>query len=499
MIGVRSLATLPVNFELYENYSRGGGALWNVKEQVGASWRHSIRSRGGYWMATCDYEATPGEMMEMFLEGMAREVRLTVGGITVWQGFISKAVLTTGGAQWVRTWSGLANRIKVIYTRIGDNLLTNGSVESGAWASIGTPTTNEQSTAWVTNGVYSAHIVTNAANEGATIESALAISGKKAYDLRVSTRIISGTWELQIVNDTTSAIIASAEEVASAVKQTTMACGIDGNSTYSGNITIQLICTSATGEIYADNAIFQEGPVKAETGWADDAASQDEYGIIEDAILEGGMSDDSADALALTELAERAYIRTEAPAQIRVAPTAGSRLQLTLCGYVFTLRNKYAATLGTDTASGHVTTILTAAEFVSAGIIETNSMDYKVDERAELRGWEILNEIARAGDASGNRWNCGVYGGRLFDYNQADVSVQYNLRSGVLYNTSGGLAEPWFMLPATVRMDDMPIAAVGAGALATDDPRNVYMEEIEFSVADWLENKSGISLRGRID
>ena len=489
----RTLSSLPVNFDLYENYKRGGDALWNIKAQVGNTWRHSIRSRGGFWIATSMYDADTGDMEEMFMDGMMREIRAQVGGMVVWQGFLAQQEYTRNGLLYVRTWKNVANNIKAIYSRIGDNLFTNGSAESGAWASVGTPTTNAQSTTWVTDGTYSDWLITDAANEGATIQAAIAIVGSKGYDLRLSTNIVSGTWALQILRDDTGAVIAESTE--NTAGQRVMSTYIGDDNLYTGNITVQFICTTATGEAYGDGGVFQEAPARAETSWQGNTTSSADYGLIEDVLLEAGMSDAAANALVATELAERAWIQTQPASEFKVAPVdAPDSLKLTWLGYVFTLRNKYTNESGVANASTHVTNVITDSEFVTAGTISANAMGYYIDERAPLRGWEAIHEITRAGDASGARWNCGVYGGRMFDYNAADLSVRYRMRGGLLYNIAGGAMEPWFMLPGVVRMDDMIITAVGAGA-TRDDPRNVFIEEVEFSVADWIDNGSGLILR----
>jgi hypothetical protein len=489
---MRNLTSLPLSFDLYDNYKRGGDFLRNVKRAVAPTWRHSIRSRGGFWLATCEYNGEAGELEEMFTEGMLREISVDVGGSVCWQGMIVQQDLTLKGAHYIRSWAGLANRTKVIYSRIGDNLLTNGSAESAAWADIGTPTTNERSTTWVSDGVYSDHIITDEADEGATIESAYAITAGIGYTLRLSTNLISGTWALRIIETGGATVFAQA--VASTAGLRVLTCYIDPSNVYAGNIDIVLVCTSATGEIYGDAGVFQESPTRAETGWYQDATSQSEYGTIEDILLEAGMSDDSAIALAETQLSERSWVRTVPPNEYKVEKATGTKLKLTLAGYVYTLRNKFTTTTGTAAASSHVASILSESEFVTAGIIQPNTMDFMIDDRAPMRGWEVLNEITRVGDTSGNRWNCGVYGNRVFDYGQADMTVQYRMVNGLLYNIAGGLMEPWFTLPGLVRMDDMIAGPVGAGETA-DDARNVYIEEVEFSVADYLAGGYGMTLR----
>ena len=88
------LADLPIDLGLYETVLRGGGALRDIKTRIGETWQRSIRSVGGYWLGTAEYRAPRDELLELFLEGMMREVRETLGGLVTWQGFIAEMHLT---------------------------------------------------------------------------------------------------------------------------------------------------------------------------------------------------------------------------------------------------------------------------------------------------------------------------------------------------------------------------------------------------------------------
>ena len=62
---------------LYNSVNRGNGALWNITDRIKRTWRRSTRAVGGYWNGTCEYAGTRDELLEMYLEGMAREIRAT--------------------------------------------------------------------------------------------------------------------------------------------------------------------------------------------------------------------------------------------------------------------------------------------------------------------------------------------------------------------------------------------------------------------------------------
>ncbi len=439
------------------------------------------------------YDAPLDEQLELFLEGMMREVRETVGGLVTWMGFIGDMRLTLDGVTYTRSLLDRANAVRCIYTRLGDNQFTNGSAESGAWTAYNSPTTLAQSTTWASDGDNSCHIVGDSANDGATIQGGITVVAAKPYEARVSVNLVSGTWKLEIYREDTGASLGSTTEATAG--QRVMRATISDTNTFAGTVGVRLYHTTAAGEIYGDGAVFQEGPQRAETSWYHDTASQDEYGRIEDVLLEGGMSDAAANAKAQTELAKRAWPRTLPPRQSREGAALADGLELTVYGYAFTLRNRYTERTGTDAASDHVTNVVTDSEFVSTGVIETNSLDFKIDERGPLRVWEILREIALAGDASGNRWVCGVTGRRVFDYQAAETVLAYHYRGGQLLNPASGLMEPWFALPGLARIDEMPVGPGDISGDEADDPRVIYLEEVEFDAAQWLSGETGLSFK----
>jgi len=484
------LREMPVNFELYESLQRGNAHLWNVKDKVGATWKSRIRSRGGYWTAECLLNDTLDTQEKWFQEALMREIRLTVGGQTVWRGFNAEMELRRHGEVFRRWWGDLHNRVKAYYTRIAENLFTNGSVESGTWTSYGTPTTNEQSTTWKTHGVYSCHLVADEDDDGATIQTGITVVADKRYDCSVQVNIISGTWRMGIYQVGGAAIDVTTQEGPAQCK---MSASIPEDSAYAGDILVRIFTESATGEIYCDEASFREAPVSAETSYYEDADSQVEYGVLEEALLEAGMSDAAANAKAYTTLRESAWPRAKTPNEGLIKGQDG--LTVTFYGYVFTLRNKFSLLSAAEAASTLVTNVLGEAAYVSAGIIETNSMIYQVEDRGPMRGWEVIKEVVEAGDASGGRWTGGVYADRLFNYQAAANELIGHWRGGELYHMAGGLLEPWYALPGNVYMDDMPLGPADLNGIYADNPRVAFIEEVEFDAAAWLKDGHGLKFR----
>jgi len=94
MMVERKLADLPVALTLYESVKRGSDSLGSIKERIGKTFRCSWRSTGGDWLATADYIGTRDEMLEMFTEGIMRQVIMSLGGLGLWCGFVAEMRLT---------------------------------------------------------------------------------------------------------------------------------------------------------------------------------------------------------------------------------------------------------------------------------------------------------------------------------------------------------------------------------------------------------------------
>jgi hypothetical protein len=105
----------------------------------------------------------------------------------------------------------MANRVKVIYTRVGDNLITYPSVEAASWLLYGTPVSPDSgsSASWFASGSRSMYVLSDAANEGVLPASAVAINAAQAYVLSVMVNVASGVWTLEARDEATSTQITS--------------------------------------------------------------------------------------------------------------------------------------------------------------------------------------------------------------------------------------------------------------------------------------------------
>jgi len=437
---------------------------------------------------------TDFEKWDLFINGLGRRLVEPYGGDVLWEGYLAEATWTIGGVAYVRSLIDMANAVKCQYTRIGYDMLLNGSAEtvvSGTWTDEGSPTTNERTTDWATQGSYSVHVVTRSTEntEGVQIEngattptSVLTIESELAYELRMAVKIVTGTWVAKIKRTDTDATIAKTKF--SGAGEQVVSVEIDAENDYEGDVRIIVIekTTGVSGEIYIDDAHIMIAPVSVETSWYTDEVSIGEHGRKEMIFVEGEKTNAGALAFIRRELSKRAWPRTRPPDRMQ---TRGVRrqdgLELLFLGYANTVNWCHLTTGGEDTASNHVVALADEAEFVSAGRIETNSMTYGVEEVYKMRRWDMLEEIAEAGEESDEtiRWGIGVYQDRELNYGPVDTSVKYYYRGNQIYDLLDKLEYPWKTRPGMMVVADMPVGPGEVSDNVEDDPRKVFVEVIE--------------------
>lgn len=485
---------MSIALNLFDNVESGDALIMALGDGVSGKlrkWRRSIRSDprevGGFYIGTAEFHGSRSEMLEMYLNGMARRiVETAAGGITTWEGLIVDMDLTIDGQTYTRNLPLCANAIRCIYSSIGDNVLANGSAEAALWDAVGTPSTRERVTTWATHGTYGVHVVTDAGGEGVLIEAGLTITANVAYQCYVAIEIISGAWTLAVHNTANDQPIASAVTVDMGNDVLLVRIG-ENNATTA--VYVRLTAAATGAEMYADAAVLQVAPTRAETEWSTDADSIAEYGRIEDVLLEAAMTDAAAAGNVLTQLAQRAWPRTRPPVAFSVAAGQEDGLSILFAGYCETLKWLYALTAGTAGASTQVAALIAESGFVTAGAIESNTMSYQIEQDEPVRIYDVLMNILRAGSASGARYIGGVYAGRKFNYETASTTLDYHYRGGRLLDILGGPVDPWLARPGLARLDDAP---VGPGELTSDigdDPRNIWISEMEFIAPDALKFK----------
>src|SRR3990172_6631837 len=366
---------MSISLSLYDNVKQSSAHLFDLSGRI-PRWRRSIRDPGGFWIGEGAYESEEQDMRRLFMTGLGLELREISGGLITWQGFISELEMTLGGVIWRRAMLPVRNAVKLLYSRTGDTLLTNGNAESGVWTAYtvgGTPTIT-QDTTWRTGGTSSMKIVATAGGQGAYVGQSIAISAKTAYLFEMNVKITSSIW-LFVVQLASGKTLS--ESTVSATGERRIRLFISESNAEAGNVDIWLETTGpgGAGTINCDDATFRTAPVPGDTGWYDDTSSQTEFGRIEDILVEGVMTSDAAEAKAQTTLRKSAWPRSLPPASFESEVTQEllrqeRGLRFRASGYWATLNYKFLTVPGTDDASAHVTTIADDAEFVTSSDIE---------------------------------------------------------------------------------------------------------------------------------
>jgi len=244
-----------------------------------------------------------------------------------------------------------------------------------------------------------------------------------------------------------------------------------------------------------------------QTAWSEDTDSSGLYG--ESCYIDtvsGPYDATAAAARRDRRLIKYAFPRSWASGGLsRGDPSTGEKVSLdVLCaGYVFSINRRYRTT---DTAaanvSAQISTLVGESEFVSAGTIDTNTLQVPIStEGIPTRLWDIVEELIGMGDAAGAEWVGGVYAGRVFDYKAAATTVTYYWRNHTLYDAAGNPVLPTHIKPDTiVELANAPRSQAVPGATTKDQPNRVYIEQVEFVAPDIyiLTPRFGPALEGRI-
>jgi hypothetical protein len=237
---------------------------------------------------------------------------------------------------------------------------------------------------------------------------------------------------------------------------------------------------------------------KTGTGLTIQTASAAEYGRMEYEIVLGRSTMLGAQALRDRHLAEYMWPRSRLAGRVALGAVDDEpdELWVFCAGYWETLNWRHVGNTPSwptvqGEASAVVASLVGTSEFVTAGRIESNSLDVMVMPPAEAmpvpqRVGDLIGLVVEQGDVAGNVWQCGVYAGRELVYEPAPVEPDYYLQGGRLTDRGGGEVVPSLM-PAgvLVRSLDAPVAGVPVGSLlgearAWDDAAVGYVEEVEF-------------------
>ena len=485
---------------LFEPYWSGNGPIGDMTALFSPSWRRTKQRRGGHRLGSVDLSSqqlTRPEMDEIFTYGLARELRERGGGRETWRGLVMKMEYQRGDDLFVRDLSVCANAVRSIYNVIGDNLLTNGSGEAGVWSaypSANAHLTIEQSTTWIVDGVYSMHItVTDTVVRGATIQSAIPIVAGVGYVIAAAMRVVSGSWRFSSNRADNDQILAFYSTHGDAGDHR-VDVSIADTQTYTGNVDLRVTSERMAGEIYVDAVVFRTAARPAETGWYIDADAVKAYGRKEEILLRGELTDSAANDECRTLLSDLAWPRTLPPSTASNRQMGdGDKLTMIFAGYFALLKYLYTTQTGTRARSTWVNDLAALQPVISIDSIAANARTYSVTSTDPLRVGDILKDIVGTGDESGERYALGVHEARRLRYAPVASEVQYLRRGQRLFNIDGSEVEPWLAEPGWALWQDMPIGPTRWTGNTLDNPRLLYIEQVEMLPAasgnpnDWPE------------
>lgn len=225
------------------------------------------------------------------------------------------------------------------------------------------------------------------------------------------------------------------------------------------------------------------------TVWGVNTSSSGMYGGSEYIDTVSDIYDNtSASAAADVRLAEYAYPRSRPAGGLASKGGNGGEnsLRIYCQGFVASMNRRYRSTdIAAGAVSDQISTLVGNSEFVTAGRISTNSMTVPVTTSdISQRLWELIEELVLMGDENANKWVGGVYGGRKFHYEQAETAVTHYWRNGTLFDKNWAPVWPSLIKPNIVVQIFGPSSGVPAGGTTLDDPRNVWIEEVEFIAPD---------------
>ena len=207
-------------------------------------------------------------------------------------------------------------------------------------------------------------------------------------------------------------------------------------------------------------------------------------------VVGSGYDTTSAIAARDRRLLEFAYPRTWPAgglASTSEAPDTTVQLHFNCVGYVFSMNRRYQETdIAAGNVSDQISTLVGNSEFVTAGRIEANTLQWPINVAGMTeRLWDLIDEAIQLGDASGSRWVGGVYRRRRFSYELAQTTVTHYWRSGRLLDKNSVGVRPTLILPnIIVQISDVPSFRTPPGGFVWDNPRNAYIEEVVFTAPD---------------
>jgi hypothetical protein len=252
--------------------------------------------------------------------------------------------------------------------------------------------------------------------------------------------------------------------------------------------------------VYSGTSTVTNPPVQGNrvfTAPANDADSQDKYGIITKILSAGGMMAENAEQVRDVYLAEN----KEPLTLQKIGGGGGLNVSLSCLGYAHWLNYPIAIVdEGTVSIHDQVANVLDLDPnglFSSTNAnISENTVQINAYDNKQRTAWTVIKALAALGDEGDNRYLFGVYSDRLARYEMAVMDrVEYRMYPGDpawrVESTTGGHVWPWNVMPG--RWMFLPSFLVGR-AMPSDkrlDPRYVFIESVTYSAAMGLSVQGG--------
>lgn len=224
------------------------------------------------------------------------------------------------------------------------------------------------------------------------------------------------------------------------------------------------------------------------TAWAEDADSQAKYGVFESEININDTDSDTADVMAATYLAERAW--PEVSKDFVTSGGTAPKVRLECLGYVHMLgvyTYEDLTTEGLDNASDIIATVIAADPngFLSTDTsrIDTNATQIPAYVQ-QATAWDVIKGIVALGDEDANRWLFGIYEDRIPTYAAIPSAVEYTQRlrdqRQAVRTPTGVEVRPWQVRPGKwLQFTDLLVGRPLGEDLSTD-PRVMFVESVNF-------------------
>lgn len=238
--------------------------------------------------------------------------------------------------------------------------------------------------------------------------------------------------------------------------------------------------------------------IRASTDWAENTASERQYGIWPRVLSSGGVTESLTDQLRDAYLAEHALPETTQ----RVSLGSESNLtpiSLSCKGYVARLNYAYEQTAltGEGDLSAKLASILADEPngLLGATSIAANTLQVPVWEDEDRLAWDVIKSLTAKGDASLQRYLFGMYEERRAVYAAAPTTVEYFQTISdprqMIMTPDYAVVRPWDVRPGKwLLFTDLLVGRMPEETQRAN-PRTMFIEGVTFTAPYSLTLEGG--------